>query len=59
MYVQRIEGVMERLEKANLKLKPSKCHFFQKQVKYIVSNKGVATDPAKIQAMAEWEIPTE
>ena len=42
-------------------LKPSKCHFFRKQVEFlghIVSEEGVATDPMKIQAMADWEIPT-
>ena len=37
-------------------LKPSKCHFFRKQVEFlghIVSQKGVETDPKKILDMIQ------
>ena len=48
------------MRQAGLKLKPSKCHLFQKSVAYlghIVSADGVATDPSKVQAIAEWPVP--
>ena len=47
----RLENIFMRLQQANLKLKPSKCIFFQKQVKFlghIVSETGIQTEPAKI-----------
>ena len=33
-HIKRLEGVFQRLEKHNLKLKPSKCEFFMTEVKY-------------------------
>ena len=41
--IQRLRVVFERLRKAGLKLKPSKCSLFQQSVKYlghIVSTEG-------------------
>ena len=58
--IERIRVVLTRLRHAGLKLKPSKCHLFQKSVAYlrhIVSSEGVATDSQKVQAIAEWPIP--
>ena len=54
-------GVFSRLKKHNLKLKPSKCELFMKEVKYlghIVSENGVQTDPEKVKALKKWPIPT-
>lgn len=59
--LRRLENVFKRLMEANLKLKPSKCIFFQKSVKFlghIVSEEGVSTCPDKIQAVVDWPIPT-
>ena len=45
--IERLERVFERLLAANLKLKPSKCIFFQKHAKslgYVVSQCGISTD---------------
>ena len=55
-----LEEFFERLKKANLMLKPSKCHFFRKQVEFlghVVSQKGVETDPKKITDVKKWPIP--
>ena len=50
----RLEHVFQRLHSANLKLKPSKCIFFQKSVKFLgheVSEQGIHTDKDKIKAV--------
>lgn len=60
-HLQRLEGVLGRLEKEGLKVKLSKCSFFKRQVRYlghIISDQGVATDPDKIAAVANWKVPT-
>ena len=43
-----------------MKLKPSKCEFFQDRLHYlghIVSKKGIATDPKKIETILNWPRP--
>ena len=60
-HLQRLEMVLSRLQQHNLKLKMSKCHFFQQEVKYlghVISSAGVATDPEKTKAVAEWKHPS-
>ena len=59
-HITRLEGVFEKLAKAGLKLKPSKCEFFRSSLKYlghIVSKDGIATDPRKIEAITKWPQP--
>ena len=59
-HLERLESVFQRLKDTNLSLKPSKCHFFQKQVKYLghlVSKDGIQTDPDKIECLKRWPIP--
>ena len=59
-HLRRLKGVFERLAKAGLKLKPSKCEFFRDSLWYlghVVSPKGIATDPKKIEAIQRWPIP--
>ncbi|GFX29993.1 retrovirus-related Pol polyprotein from transposon 297 [Trichonephila clavipes] len=49
-HLQNIRKVLSKLSDANLKLNPSKCKFFQKEVNYlghIISAEGVRTDPEK------------
>ena len=56
----RLSVVFERLAQAGLKLKPSKCKFLQKRVRflgYIVSENGVETDPEKTECLRNWPIP--
>lgn len=58
--LERLRCVFSRLNEANLKLNPKKCHFFKSSVKYIgelVSQNGVSTDPNKISAIKDWPVP--
>ena len=59
-HLVRLRGVFERLAKAGLKLKPSKCEFFKSHLKYlghIISKDGIATDPKKIEVIRNWPRP--
>ena len=59
-HLERMEVVLGRLQRENLKAKLSKCDFFRSEVRYlghVISSKGVATDPSKIEAVAEWRRP--
>ena len=61
-HVQRLEVMLDRLQREGLKVKLSKCAFFRQEVSYlghVISNKGVATDPAKIEAVAKWPRPCQ
>ena len=60
-HFERPEAVFQKLEKAGLKLKPSKCELFQWQLAYlghVISAQGVATDEGKIEAIRNWPTPT-
>ena len=60
-HLVRLENVFRQLEHHCLKLKGSKCEFFQRQVQYlghVVSDRGVLTDPDKIAALKEWQPPS-
>ena len=59
-HIERLEAVFKKLAKAGLKLKPSKCEFFKKRIKYlghIVYDEGVSTDPQKVEAVLNWPVP--
>uniref|UniRef100_A0A671UA44 ribonuclease H n=1 Tax=Sparus aurata TaxID=8175 RepID=A0A671UA44_SPAAU len=61
-HVQRLEVVLDWLQREGLKVKLSKCSFFRREVGYlghIISDQGVATDPAKIEAVAKWPRPSQ
>ena len=48
-----------RIWAANLKLKPSKCSLFQREVGFlgrVVASKGVATDPEKVSTVQDWPV---
>ena len=56
-----LKAVFQKLEEAGLKLKPSKCELFWRQLAYlghVISAKGVATDEGKIEAIRNWPTPT-
>lgn len=55
-----IENMMSRLQKANIKLKPTKCKWAEEQVLFlghIVSSKGLQPNPDKIEAVKNFPIP--
>ena len=59
-HIERLEEVFQKLAKAELKLKPSKCEFFRKRIKYlghIVSEEGASTDLNKVEAVLHWPVP--
>jgi transposase InsO family protein len=59
-HLERLEAIFQCLEDTGLKLKPSKCRFFQRKIKYlghIVSSEGVGTDPEKISVLRNWPTP--
>uniref|UniRef100_A0A3B3I428 Gypsy retrotransposon integrase-like protein 1 n=1 Tax=Oryzias latipes TaxID=8090 RepID=A0A3B3I428_ORYLA len=59
---QRLLKVIDRLEETGLKLSLDKCQFCRPQVTYVghvVSEKGISTDPAKVEAVAKWKQPTD
>ena len=59
-HLKHLEEVFRRLHEHGLKLQPKKCHLFQRKVTYlghVISERGVATDPAKTAAVREWPIP--
>ena len=59
-HLHNLRQVFQRLREAGLMLKPTKCVFFQTEVfylGYIISRKGVSTDPAKIDKVVRWPTP--
>ena len=59
-HIEQLEAVFKKISDAGLKLKPSKCEFFKKRIHYlghIVSDKGIETDPKKIEAIVRWPGP--
>ncbi len=49
--LQRLEEVLRRLRKSNLKLNPKKCLLFQREMPFLghfVGEDGVRTDPMKV-----------
>jgi hypothetical protein len=59
-HIQHIQEIFDRLSAAGLKLKPSKCNFCMKKVKYlghVLSAGDIQPDPDKVQAMQRLTIP--
>jgi len=53
----RLDEVFGRIARANLKLKPSKCSFFKREVEFLghtVSADGVEMEPGRLEAIRSW-----
>ncbi|KAL5010990.1 hypothetical protein ScPMuIL_013295, partial [Solemya velum] len=59
-HVTHLEEVFARMRRAGLKFKSSKCSMAQRKLLYLgheISGTGIATDPAKIEAVRNWPDP--
>jgi hypothetical protein len=59
-YLITLNKVFDRIRKANLKIKTTKCQFCRRETKFlgfIVSREGVRVDPDKIKAISEYPVP--
>jgi hypothetical protein len=55
-----LRAVFERLQRANLKLKPKKCTLFASSVEYLgheVDSRGIRPSRSKVQALHNWATP--
>ena len=55
--LSRLEEVFRRIQSANLKLKPTKCSFFRRQVDFlghVISEDGISVQESKIDAIKDW-----
>ena len=56
-HLKHLQEIFDRLRQANLKLKPSKCHFAAKEVKYLghkFSREGITVDEEKIASVISY-----
>nr|KAG5702247.1 hypothetical protein BaRGS_030602 [Batillaria attramentaria]KAG5708459.1 hypothetical protein BaRGS_026186 [Batillaria attramentaria] len=59
--LERLELVLSRLSKNNLKAQPSKCNLFFNKLRYLghlVTPEGILPDPDKVSAVTNWQEPT-
>ena len=59
-HVEHLGKVFQKLEEANLKLKPQKCKFAQEKIEYLghtLTAKGVYPNDGKVQAVIEFPRP--
>ena len=60
-HLNRLDLVLDRLKEAGLKIKCSKCRFFQEKIHFlghILSNQGVELNPEKVAAVSKNEKST-
>ena len=60
-HLTNIASVLTCLRKAGLKVKPAKCHFFEKEVLFlghVISERGITTDKSKVDKISSWPTPT-
>ena len=60
-HLKHLSQVFQRLRDAKLKLKVKKCSLCRETVQFlghVVSSKRIAADPAKIQRVVDWLVPT-
>ena len=59
-HLNRLDYVFSRFKAHGLRMKLTKCHFFQKKVTFLghqVSAEGVTTDPEKTKVIRDWQRP--
>ena len=59
-HLKNLQEVLQRFQDAGLKLKPSKCNMFRKEVTYlgyVINTNGVKPDPSNIEKVKSWPQP--
>ena len=59
-HVEHLRQVLQLLKKDHWQAKQSKCAFGQRKIAYlghVISEQGVATDPAKTETVRKWLVP--
>ncbi|MCG8047973.1 MAG: retroviral-like aspartic protease family protein, partial [Candidatus Thiodiazotropha taylori] len=59
-HADRVDAVLSRIEAAGLKLKPNKCHLFQREVHFlghIISGSGVLPSPDNVAKIMQFAAP--
>ena len=59
-HLSRLRAVLKRIQSANLKLKPDKCHLFQSEVLFlghIISCDGIRPSPTNADKIFGWKTP--
>ena len=59
-HLHRLAEVLQRFREAGLKLKPAKCEFFRKEVKFlghVINAEGVCPDPSNVEKIINWPMP--
>ena len=60
-HLKYLAQVFQRLREANLKLQIKKCNLCKQSVQFlghVVSSEGIVADPAKIEKVVNWPVPT-
>ena len=61
-HISNLRKVWNCLREAGLRLKPSKCNLFKEEVNYlgfVVSSRGISTDPRKVAAIQSFPQPSD
>ncbi|RYC53832.1 hypothetical protein CHU98_g12376, partial [Xylaria longipes] len=59
-HTNHVRDVIERLQKADLYAKPSKCQFYKDKIEflgYVISGDGIEMDPDRIRTIQDWCFP--
>ena len=59
-HIQEIKKVFKALQEADIRLRPDKCKFYEKTVKFlgsIITTDGIQMDDKKVKAIREWPEP--
>ena len=59
-HIQEVKKVFKALQEANIRLRPDKCKFHVKTVKFfasIITTNGIQMDDKKVKAISEWPEP--